>query len=305
MTLIEERPGLIPGSGSGVSGPSAPVPGEDEDAPVTAEAAVENGAGTLMRSLVVLLLIAVIITALWKGFNQVVTPAWYRTHQHHLAADFNKQRAGLQTGQAAGVLQIPGIGANLMLVEGTSTDNLRGGPGHRPGTPLPGSKGNSIIEGHRDRWGAPFADLDQLVKRTRIVAEDRSQIGVEYRVTTVKTVKRSQLAKYLAPSKDYRITLVTQAGGAFSDDRLVIQAVAGTPSKQAGSGKVPALDPQTSSAAPAVLAFVLAAAAAVVLGIRLRRDHGIASVLIVVVPLGIAAVLALLLLVDGTLPPLL
>ncbi|WP_426573593.1 sortase [Aquihabitans sp. McL0605] len=308
MTLIETRPGADPGraGSAGSAGPAAP-PLEPDGPPAEspAEAAIETGSAALLRSLVVLLLIAVAVTALWKAFNQVVAPGWYRTHQHHLAADLAQPRPGLEPGQAAGVVQIPGIGANLVVIEGSDPNELRGAPGHRTGTPLLAKKGNSIIEGHRDRWGAPFGDLDKLVERTRIVAMNRSGIPIEYRVTTVKTVKRAQLARYLAPSSDYRITLITQAGGSFSTDRLVVQAVAGTPSKAKGKGEVPALDPPGGSALPALLALVLGTVGAIAAYVGLRRDHRAWSVAMVVVPLVIGAVLALLLLVDGTLPPLL
>jgi sortase A len=301
VTLVEDRTDEAP-----AEPPPAPAPDEAAaDAAPPVAAPTETGGQSIVRALVVLLAVAVVAVVLWKAFDQLVGPTWFHTRQQHLAADYTEQRPGLKTGQAAAVLQIPGIAANLMVVEGASPDELRGGPGHLDGTVLPSQKGNSVIEGHHARWGAPFGELDRLVPRTRIVAMDRKGLPIEYRVTVVKVVKRAQLRKYLASSDDYRITLVTQAGGAFSTDRLVVQAVAGTPSKRTDHDKVPPLDPPPSSPVPAVLAAMWASIAAVVLAVRLRRDHGTVVVVLVVAPLVVGAVLAALLAVDTTLPPLL
>lgn len=302
MTLLDSRPEASVGAAAA----------GDVDLPV-AGAAVEQalvpqtGAETLVRALVLVLVAAIAMTVVWKAFDQILAPSIFRARQQHLAADYTKQRPGLEHGQAAGVLQIPGIGANLMLVEGSDPNALRGAPGHRPGTPTPGAKGNSVIEGHRTRWGGPFADLPKLVERTRIVAMDRSGIPVEYRVTVVKVVKRDALARYLAPSRDHRITLVTHAGGSFSDDMFVVQAVAGTPSNKAATGgaKAPSTDLPTGSLLPAVVALVLSLGAALAAFVRLRRDHGRWAIGMVVVPLLAGAALALLLAVDGTVSSLL
>lgn len=302
MTLLDE-PRLAP-RGAPASVPTARPPtiqAREQGRP----AAAESGSEALVRAVLILLVAAVVAVALWKAFDQVVAPAWYRNRQHHLAVDFTAQRTGLLPGQAVGVLQIPGIGANLMVIEGSDPNELRSGPGHRRGTPVPGDRGNSVIEGHRARWGAPFTQLPKLVKRTRIVTLTRSGIPVEYRVTAVRVVKRSRLAPYLAPSRDRRITLITHAGGSLSDDRLVVQAVGGTPSSKRGKGTAPPLDPPTGSLATPVLALALCSAGGFLAVARLRRDQSRASVGLVVVPLVLAAVLALLLAADTAVSSLL
>ena len=48
-------------------------------------------------------------------------------------------------------------------IEGTGTDQLRSGPGHYPGTPLPGEPGNVAIAGHRTTYLHPFYSLNELV----------------------------------------------------------------------------------------------------------------------------------------------
>jgi sortase A len=63
-------------------------------------------------------------------------------------------------GQPVGDIRIPKIGINQIVVEGTNTQDLRKGPGHYTGTPLPGQAGNAAIAGHRTTYGHPFYNLD-------------------------------------------------------------------------------------------------------------------------------------------------
>jgi len=65
-------------------------------------------------------------------------------------------------GQVEGVIRIPKIGIEFYYVEGTSRDDLKKGPGHYPGTPLPGTLGNAGIAGHRTTYLHPFWGLDKL-----------------------------------------------------------------------------------------------------------------------------------------------
>ena len=66
-------------------------------------------------------------------------------------------------GEAVGVIRIPKIGAEKFIVEGTTKTDLKKGPGHYIGTPLPGQAGNAAIAGHRTTYGAPFNRIDELV----------------------------------------------------------------------------------------------------------------------------------------------
>lgn len=77
-------------------------------------------------------------------------------------------------GEPIGKIEIDRIGLSAYVVEGVGDDDLHSGPGHYPGTPLPGQKGNSAIAGHRTTYGAPFANIDKL------------EPGDEIRVTTLQ-----------------------------------------------------------------------------------------------------------------------
>ena len=71
-------------------------------------------------------------------------------------------------GSAGGVIKIPKIGMEKFFVEGTAKADLKKGPGHYIGTPLPGQAGNAAIAGHRTTYGAPFNRIDELVPGDRI-----------------------------------------------------------------------------------------------------------------------------------------
>jgi sortase A len=71
-------------------------------------------------------------------------------------------------GEPVGEIKIDKIGVDKIVVEGTTVPDLRKGPGHYAGSPLPGQLGNAAIAGHRTTYGAPFGDLDQLAKDDRI-----------------------------------------------------------------------------------------------------------------------------------------
>lgn len=73
-----------------------------------------------------------------------------------------------EAGQPLGRIRVPAIGVSTVVVAGTDTASLRLGPGHYPGTPLPGARGTVAIAGHRTTYGAPFRRLDRLGKGDRI-----------------------------------------------------------------------------------------------------------------------------------------
>jgi sortase A len=96
-----------------------------------------------------------------------------------------KQR--LDGGEAAGRIRIPEIDANYVVLDGTSDEYLRKGPGFFPETPWPGSGGTTAIAGHRTTYGAPFRNIDELDKGDAIVVE-MPYARFEYRVERTRIV---------------------------------------------------------------------------------------------------------------------
>lgn len=62
-----------------------------------------------------------------------------------------------------GIIEIPKIDMTKTMFEGVSLTVLDHGPGHWPGTAMPGHRGNVVIAGHRTSHDRPFRRLDELV----------------------------------------------------------------------------------------------------------------------------------------------
>ncbi|HXL16364.1 MAG TPA: class E sortase, partial [Streptosporangiaceae bacterium] len=72
-------------------------------------------------------------------------------------------------GAAVAILTIPAIGIkNMIVVEGSSPENLELGPGHVRNSPLPGQNGVAEIFGRRATFGAPFGRLMELKRGDRV-----------------------------------------------------------------------------------------------------------------------------------------
>ncbi|MPY78979.1 MAG: class E sortase [Actinophytocola sp.] len=80
-------------------------------------------------------------------------------------------------------IYLPAFGEDFrfVVVEGVGSPQLAVGPGHYPGTALPGQPGNVGIAGHRIGKGAPFNDLDKLNSCDAVVLETETDFFI-YRV---------------------------------------------------------------------------------------------------------------------------
>lgn len=63
----------------------------------------------------------------------------------------------------AGSIEIPKIGVLKTMYEGITLTTLDQGPGHWPGTAMPGKQGNVVIAGHRVSKDKPFLYINELV----------------------------------------------------------------------------------------------------------------------------------------------
>lgn len=111
----------------------------------------------------------------YVGYQLWGTGIYTARAQSHLRAEI--ERHGFPTrpipGGAVGFIRIPRISLNVAFVQGNRPDDLAKGPGHYPGTPLPGRAGNVVIAGHRTTHLAPFWSLDALRRGDRIVLQTR------------------------------------------------------------------------------------------------------------------------------------
>jgi sortase A len=98
-------------------------------------------------------------------------------------------------GTGIAVLRVPRLGQGWnaeppIVVEGTSVEDLKKGPGRLVESAQPGEDGNLVISGHRTTYGAPFADLDRLLPGDAVVVETRDT-WFTYRVTGTEIVSPS------------------------------------------------------------------------------------------------------------------
>lgn len=127
------------------------------------------------------------------------------------------------TGRPIGKLAIPKIGVNVVILEGTGTQDLREGPGHWPETPFPGLGGNFVVSGHRTTYGAPFFRLDQLEIGDEIQLALPYMVA-RYRVWRVIIVYPDETATVRQRGVE-EISLATCHPIYSAEQRLVVQAL--------------------------------------------------------------------------------
>jgi sortase A len=86
-----------------------------------------------------------------------------------------------------GGIIIPKIGLEAPMHEGIRLTTLDYGPGHWPGTAMPGEVGNAVIAAHRTSHGAEFRNVDQLVPGDEVRFETAAGVSV-YRVVETEVV---------------------------------------------------------------------------------------------------------------------
>ena len=68
----------------------------------------------------------------------------------------------LPDGTPVAMIEIPRLGVDEVIVEGTDSETIQLGPGHRRDTALPGQPGESVIMGRAAGYGAPFGRIQEL-----------------------------------------------------------------------------------------------------------------------------------------------
>jgi sortase A len=71
-----------------------------------------------------------------------------------------------------GSLAIPKLGVDMTMYEGIRLTTLDYGPGHWPGTAMPGETGNVVVGGHRTSKHRIFRNVHQLVPGDEIIFRD-------------------------------------------------------------------------------------------------------------------------------------
>jgi len=148
----------------------------------------------------------------------------------------------LAPGTPVALIRVPSLGLSQVVLEGTDSTVLTGGPGHRRDTPFPGQSGTSVLMGRAAAYGGPFGRLAEL------------RAGVTFTVTTGQGTARYQVADVRragdpAPAAlaagQGRLVLVTATGphfmpaGVLRVDADLVSTAFQTPAAVIRSGTLP------------------------------------------------------------------
>ena len=155
----------------------------------------------------------------------------------------------LVTGQPFALLRIPAFGAQwrFAVVEGTTLAQLAEGPGHVPGTQLPGEPGNFAVAAHDITAGNPFMHLGRL-RRGDGISVTTVNGTYQYRVLTERVVRYTDVGVLDSVPGEPRqrpvrqfITLITctPVTLAFTPWRIVVtgELTGITPAGASGKGR--------------------------------------------------------------------
>jgi sortase A len=121
-------------------------------------------------------------------------------------------------------IKIPKIGVDHVVVEGETLEQLKRGPAHYTGTPLPGQAGNSAIAGHRTTYGAPFHNIDKLEVGDQIVVQTMQGEFV-YEVDVANLIVKPNQVEVLEDKGDNRITLTACHPKYSLKERIIVSGV--------------------------------------------------------------------------------
>ena len=104
-----------------------------------------------------------------------------------------------------GEIHIPKIGLVHPVFEGVTLTVIDHGPGHWPGSAVPGQLGNSVFAGHRVTHSHPFRRINELVAGDEIIF--KMQNGTfTYKMTGSQIVTPKDV-HIVNPTKDATVTL--------------------------------------------------------------------------------------------------
>lgn len=159
-------PGPAAGASGGPGAAAGPAPGAPPASPRPApgpERPILQATGV---GLVLLAVLALGLAGYLYGLSGVQEARSQTILYTRLQYELANQVAPLgptAPGSPVAVLDIPAIGIrDMVVVQGTSPENMTLGPGHLRDTPMPGQAGVSEIFGRRATFGAPFARLGSL-----------------------------------------------------------------------------------------------------------------------------------------------
>ncbi|MFC4587879.1 class E sortase [Sphaerisporangium corydalis] len=152
----------------------------------------------LLRACGELSVTAGLVMLLFCGYLLWGTSSYTEWYQRVLKRELRDARAGTAAhgnrpahvrAGTVGLIRIPRLGRDYeyAVLEGVTTEDLRRGPGHYPGTAMPGGVGNFVLSGHRTTYAAPFNRIDELRRGDEIIIDSTGR-RYTYRVSGKQVV---------------------------------------------------------------------------------------------------------------------
>lgn len=120
-----------------------------------------------------------------------------------------------------GVIAIPKIHLLHPIFEGVWLTVVDHGPGHWPGSAMPGKAGNSVFAGHRVTHTHPFLDLDQMAVGDKVIFDMPDGVYT-YSVTSITIVQPEDLG-ITTPTRRPTITLFACNPKHSAAQRIVVK----------------------------------------------------------------------------------
>jgi sortase A len=125
-----------------------------------------------------------------------------------------------------GTIEIPALGVVKPMLEGVTMSTLDRGPGHWPGTAMPGHQGNVVIAGHRVSHDKPFRNVDRLVAGNEVILTTADGRFVYHVVAT--EIVAPDAVWIVNQSPDYTATLFACHPPGSTRQRIVVHLALAT-----------------------------------------------------------------------------
>jgi sortase A len=122
-----------------------------------------------------------------------------------------------------GEIRIAKIGLVHPIYEGVTLDVVDHGPGHWPGSAVPGQLGNAVFAGHRVTHSHPFRNLDQMAPGDEIVFSTRHG-EFTYRMTSLEIVSNKD-TWIVKPTPEATLTLFACHPLGSAKQRIVVRGI--------------------------------------------------------------------------------
>ncbi|MFJ2888251.1 sortase [Streptomyces sp. NPDC087305] len=209
---------------------SAPIDGPPDPPPPTDRPRQETPRPPARPGLALAGAALCVLAAVLLGFAANLTVVGHLQHARDQRTAYDELRKELALGTApvgqrdyegqmvkpgapVALLRVPALGIKEVVAEGTTSEVLMSGPGHRRDTPLPGQAGTSVIMGRQWGYGSPFLELHNLPTGARLELTTGQAKSV-YEITGVRRAG-DPLPAPIGQGQG-RLTLITATGGPYT-----------------------------------------------------------------------------------------